>query len=132
METITNILDTILSLAKVGLGLSVTYLCFILVSWVRDELKESRWDRSHELARTSNLETYFHALATTDANHKPAHRRTNANASSGRHRFDPNKPVKTYLERMREETLTKVLPAGDNIWSALLDEQRELQPAFAH
>lgn len=125
METFISILEGILFIAKVVFSITMIYFIAVCAVWASDEYKESRLERSLELARTSTIDNFFTPLVKEKREYE------------ARHRFDKKKPQyrhvpdTSYLERVGQQTRNRVLPFGDeDFFAALLAEQREFAPSW--
>jgi hypothetical protein len=130
MEFVRGALALINLVAMILAALAFLYFVYAVSVWVVDEIQEARWERSQELARTSDLPAYFAPMVEEKRTTEPKHRLQ----AKARHRLVKEREgrhTQSYLEKMHETTKNRRLPLDDTLFHALLDEQKELVPAFA-
>jgi hypothetical protein len=129
MEFVNGAVALLILVAMILAALAFVYFVYAVGVWTWDEIQEVRLERSQELARTSDLSAYFAPMVEEKRSTQPAHRVV----AKARHRLvkeTAGRHTKSYLEKMHDATANRRLPLNDNLFRALLDEQKELVPAF--
>lgn len=127
METFINILEIIAFILKAVLGMSVIVLVAMVGTYVHDEIKELRADRTTELDRSSEIESFLSELvakARKAGPHKAKHR-FKSRETHYTHGADD-----TYLVWASNRKKYTTVPADDSWAAALLQEQKEMAPLW--
>jgi len=126
METFISILEVLAFVAKVAFSLSIVVLLAVCGVWASDEFKESRLERSQELARAGHSDHLFTAMVEETREYRARHA---YDKTQKQYRHETPSAEPTYLERVREKT-RKVLPFGDEEYFAALLKEQEMVHAW--